>query len=343
MFSGKVHIALVILSLVIVALLLSDAKDESISTEEKQKGVCWVGLPQVTTDTQLVNAKKFGVTWISQTPFGWQRSPSDTLIRFETNSQTQWWGESKLGISTTTVLAREQRIKTLLKPHIWVRNSWPGAIEMNSEGEWTAWFRNYENYIMPYALLADSMGIEIFCIGTELQRTINRPEWRQLIRKIRNAYDGKLTYAANFNEEFEEVPFWNELDYIGVQAYFALASTKEPKLNELEEGWEEPMDRIEKISRKFRKPILFTELGYKNTPDAAIEPWRWPESQEEVSMETQANCYTAFFNKVWPQQWLAGVYFWKWYPHPPKHPTAGDFTPQGKPAEAVLKEWFAKQ
>ena len=60
-------------------------------------------------------------------------------------------------------------------------------------------------------------------------------------------------------------------------------------------------------------------------------------------METQANCYKAFFHKVWPLEWIVGVYFWKWYPHPPKYPTEGDFTPQGKPAEEVLKNWFAKR
>ena len=240
---GKVYIAVIILSLAVLALVLSNANTESTPAWEKQKGVCWVGLPQVVTDSQIVNIKAFGVNWISQTPFGWQRGLSDTVIRSETRSQTPWWGESRVGISTTTALAKGQGIKTLLKPHIWVRNSWPGAIEMNSENEWRAWFRHYENFIMPYALLADSVGIEIFCIGTELHKTVDRPEWKQLIKRIRSVYSGKLTYAANFSGEFEDVPFWNELDYIGVQAYFPLVSTKEPSLKELEDGWEEPIDR----------------------------------------------------------------------------------------------------
>lgn len=343
MLSRKVYIALAILSLTILGLFLSDAKIESIPTVEKQQGVCWVGLPQTITETQIIDVKKIGVSWISQTPFGWQRNPLDTIIHSESKSQTPWWGESKQGIATTASLAREQGIRTLLKPHIWVRNSWPGAIEMNSDTEWKAWFRHYENFIMPYAVLADSTGIEIFCIGTELHKTVNRPEWKALIKKIRSVYRGKLTYAANFSGEFEEVPFWNDLDYIGVQAYFPLTSAKEPSLEALEKGWKEPIARIERIFRKFRKPVLFTELGYKSTPDAAIEPWRWPERQEEVSLKTQANCYNAFFRKVWPLEWIAGVYFWKWYPHPPKHPTEGDFTPQGKPAEEVLRNWFAKR
>lgn len=343
MHFGKFHIGLIIVSLGVLALAWSNAKTESIPAVEKQKGVCWVGLPQAITDSQIVDVKEFGVSWISQTPFGWQRDPSDTIIRTVTKSQTPWWGESNVGISTTTSLARKQGIKTLLKPHIWVRNSWPGAIEMNSDHNWRTWFRYYENFILPYALLADSLGIEILCIGTELHKSVNRPEWIELIKKIRKVYRGEITYAANFSGEFEDVPFWDQLDYIGVQAYFPLSSKTEPTVRQLEEGWEEPVERLENVFKRFRKPVLFTELGYRSTADAAIEPWRWPETKEDVSLQTQANCYEAFFQKVWSREWFAGVYFWKWYPHLPKSPMKGDFTPQGKPAAVVLKNWFAKQ
>ncbi len=308
----------------------------------KHKGVCWVGQREAVTGTEIKVVKDIGVNWISQTPFGWQRNANDTLIRGETSAQTPWWGESKQGLIATTMLARKEGIKTLLKPHLWIRDSWPGEIEMKSEQEWKSWFRNYENFILPYAILADSIGIEILCIGTELHKTVKRPEWVVLIKKIKGLYSGKLTYAANFSGEFEDVPFWNDLDYIGVQAYFPLAATKNPGMKEIVQGWKTPIKQMEKVHQRFNKPILFTELGYKSTPDAAMEPWRWPEQEEEISFETQERCYEAFFQTVWPLDWVAGVYFWKWYPHAPRRPTKGDFTPQGSPAEAVMRSWFKK-
>jgi hypothetical protein len=343
MFSLKVYITPVILVIVALGYFLTRPGESTPPITEKQKGVCWVGLPQVTTEAEIREVKACGINWISQTPFGWQRNTGDTLIRAETLSETPWWGESKNGISTTTILARQQGIQTLLKPHLWVRESWPGEIEMTSESDWQAWFRNYERFILPYAALADSVGIEIFCIGTELQKTVKRPEWIALIRKIRNVYHGKITYASNFSGEFEEVPFWKELDFIGVQAYFPLSTSNQPTLKELQNGWKAPVKRIESIHQKFQKPVLFTELGYRSTPDAAIEPWRWPERQEEVSNETQSKCYEAFFQTVWKLDWIAGFYFWKWYPHTPRRPTDADFTPQGKPAEEVMKNWFVKK
>jgi hypothetical protein len=60
--------------------------------------------------------------------------------------------------------------------------------------------------------------MELFCFGTELGNAIaKRPQyWSQLIVKIRK-YTGKLTYAANW-DDFDKVPFWKELDYIGIDA-----------------------------------------------------------------------------------------------------------------------------
>lgn len=312
---------------------------------EKQKGVCWVGMPDTIAREDVAKLKASGITWISQTPFGWQQAPSDTTLRFEKNTnRTPWWGESFAGIAATTRLAKQEGIQTILKPHLWLRQSWPGEVEMKSDKEWQAWFRAYEEFILGYAALADTTGIEILCIGTELQKTIHRSEWNSLIKKIRSVYKGKLTYAANFNE-FEKVPFWNDLDFIGIQAYFPLTKDENPSIEKLELGWQEPIKRIEAVQKKINKPILFTEVGYKSTTDAAIEPWLWPsrEMVSNVSEQTQANAYHAFFSVMWKKDWMEGVYFWKWYPKTPKRSVDHDFTPQGKEAEKIMTEWFSKK
>ncbi len=96
------------------------------------------------------------------------------------------------------------------------------------------WFSNYEKFILHYAELAEKNHLDILCIGTELQKTIPKEkEWRSLIKKIRYVYHGPLTYAANFYVEFEKITFWDELDYIGIQAYFPLSKSNDPMLSEL--------------------------------------------------------------------------------------------------------------
>ncbi len=320
-----------------------------IDKKEKQQGVCWVGGREKVSEEHLQTLVDHHVTWISQTPFGWQQKKDSSSIRFETKASDGktrgvMWGESDEGITETTRIAKSKGIKTMLKPHLWVRNSWPGEVEMRTEKDWNTWFLHYEKFILHYAALAEQNKIEIFCIGTELSKTIvKEAQWRNLIKKVRQVYNGKLIYAANFHNEFDQVPFWDALDYVGIQAYFPLTTKKNPPVTELMKGWNQHFNAIEKVVERYKKPVVFTEIGYRSTNDAAIEPWVWPQSlpkETEASEATQAVCYEAFFKSVWGKHWMAGVYFWKWYPHGARRMAELDFTPQGKMASTILKENF---
>lgn len=155
-------------------LLLIATSVQSQPAPSKQKGVCWVGGREVVTEKEFHALVANNVNWISQTPFAWQRDAGSSSIRMNTSSDRIWWGESDDGISKTTELATKLGIKTILKPHIWVRDGWPGDVMMKSDTAWQNWFRNYEKFILHYARLAQKNKIEIFCIGTELQQTTKR-------------------------------------------------------------------------------------------------------------------------------------------------------------------------
>ncbi|MGE0588575.1 MAG: hypothetical protein AB7O48_08380 [Cyclobacteriaceae bacterium] len=312
---------------------------------EKQKGVCWVGGRNAIEKSDLNSLTQNSIEWISQTPFGWQSSADSPIIKMNTNSEHAWWGESDQGIGETARMAREMGIKSVLKPHLWVRNGWPGDIEMKYEENWQQWFDNYSKFILHYAHLAQQNQIEILCIGTELKGTIQHDEqWRSIIKSVRKIYTGKLTYGANFHEEYDRIKFWDALDFIGIQAYFPLSKVNKPGVDELSENWIEHVQEIEVVQRKFNKPVIFTEIGYRSTEDAAIEPWKWPQENMNSSVceITQAACYQAFFDTVWKKDWLAGAYFWKWYPQKSSRFHQIDFTPQGKEAERILSKNYSK-
>lgn len=147
---------------------------DNIKILEKQKGVCWVGSPKPLEGWELDSLGIFGVTHISQTPFGWQSHPKLPDIKWEKHSDKMWWGESLEGVEFTTEAARKEGLESILKPHLWVRGEWPGAIEMTSEQGWNDWFGQYSEFILYYAQYAESHQIPILCIGTELEMTSNR-------------------------------------------------------------------------------------------------------------------------------------------------------------------------
>ena len=318
----------------------------------KQRGISLEAARRPVTEATFVPLLEANVTWIVQTPFGWQ--PRYNSPRIGLNPNAGWWGESDAGIAETTQMAHEFGIKTLLKPHIWLNDQsggkWRGQIEMGSEADWQQWFAEYRSFMLHYARLAEENDIEVLCIGAELHHAAvaREADWRELIAAVRQEYGGALTYAANWHREFEEISFWDALDYISIQAYFPLTDQVAPSVQELKRGWRSHVEAIEAVQRAQQKPVLFTEVGYHSTADGAIRPWEWDsadtEGSYEVGLQTQANCYEALFQTFWNRAWFAGAYFWKW--HADDDVAGGrydlDFTPQNKPAEQVMAKWYAR-
>ena len=318
----------------------------------RMRGVSWVGGDSI-MDADLEPLVYDHVNWLVQTPFGWQANAAEPLVRRETRRYRGEWGEGDAGLTHTARLARARGIRTLLKPHLWVRGhqSWPGSITMPDSAAWDAWFASYGEFLLHYAALAEAEHLDGLCIGTELEqatRPAHEPAWRDLIRRVRAVYHGPLTYAANWSGEYEQIPFWDALDYVGVQAYFPLSKAENPPLDTLVANWQPHLRALAAFHKRVRKPIIFTEVGYKTTPDAAMRPWEWPRRQASYApadAALQARCYEALFRACWHQPWLKGLFIWKWYPGlQPDGPARrhADFTPQHKPAEAVLRKWYGQ-
>ena len=148
-------------------------------------------------------------------------------------------------------------------------------IEMRTDDDWQAWFRNYGEYILAHARQAEAAGADLFCVGRELDRTVLRREadWRDLIRRIRGLYRGPLTYSANF-DTYRGLGFWDSLDFIGISAYFNLSDAPNPSPAELAQGWDRALAPLAELSRRFDRPVLLTEVGYPAIAGAARAPWR---------------------------------------------------------------------
>lgn len=338
--------------------LFSTPATPAIDISTKQRGVSWTAGPQPITLENLKTLQQAHVTWIAQNPFGWQQDYNSPELTLKTTGV--YWGETDQGLAQTTQFAHELGIETLLKPQIWLMKThegkWLTDIAMNSEQDWQTWFKNYHHFMLHYAKFAAQHNIPILCIGTELQSTAvqRAQDWRQLIADIRQVYQGQLTYAANWSDAFEQIQFWDDLDLIGIQAYFPLATQNSPTVEQLKASWQPHLDQIAAIKEKYQKPVIFTEIGYRSTEDAAIKPWQWPDASElnpsppatEAGLVTQANCYEAFFQTVWSQDWFAGAYWWKWFPEikPEQQSRVGQgFTPQNKPAEQILRHGYGTE
>lgn len=312
---------------------------------EKINGVSFVASRDIIDETHVNPVVNVNANYAAVMPFGFIKNLEHPEVIH--NTDRQWFGETRAGAKQYIEELRKKNIKIMIKPQIWVwRGEYTGQIMMSSEDAWKELEASYSNFILEYASLAQGVNAEILCIGTELELFIKyRPEyWFALIKKIKTIYKGKLTYAANW-DEFRRTPFWAELDYIGVDAYFPVSDEKTPTVESCLEGWKTHKAIIEKLSKDIGKPILFTEYGYRSVDFSGKKPWVYDRNIGNVNLEAQVNTTKALYETFWKEDWFAGGFIWKWF-H--KHNDVGGlennmFTPQNKPVEAVIKTYYKKR
>ncbi len=235
----------------------------------------------------------------------------------------------------------------MLKPHM-----------RTASGEWAAyidppdratWFRNYGAMIMRYARIGQERGVELISIGAEMtymssatHDSTNTENWRQLIGNVRSVYSGKLTFSAHWGgaphlEEKDQIAFWPQLDFIGIAAYFVL-DTSTDSVASLKARWQRwDSEDIGPLQRRYNRPVLFTEVGYRNVDGHRFRPWDWTYQSWNDEQE-QANLYEALIS-YWDQvSSFQGVYLWEWNDELPSSNTY--YSPKGKLAEKVLVQRF---
>ncbi|MDH3648478.1 MAG: hypothetical protein OEQ53_02290 [Saprospiraceae bacterium] len=316
---------------------------DSGNLEERVKGLTLVAPPKPFPTNPMDHVKQVHANWIAVVPYAYTPGGKPE-VRFNL-SDWQWWGETPAGVLETIRLAQDAGIQVMLKPQVWSHQWWTGDYNFSTNSDWEKWENAYEDYIMYYTHMADSLSIPLFCMGTEFKTSIReRPEfWYQLIDKVRTVYHGSLTYAANW-DNYQNIPFWDRMDLVGINAYFPLEETSTPTVTALAKAWQKPKTDIGNFQRQVNKPILFTEYGYLSVDACAHRTWELEDRLGELSINeaAQANALEALYTAFWNEPYWEGGFLWKWFPnmqghegHPEK-----DYTPQGKLGEKVLIAWF---
>ena len=259
----------------------------------------------------LEQLKSLGVNSIAIHPYA--QIENDGHVRFRTDDNFRH-------IVVPLEWARQRGLSVMLIPHIayWgTKFLWRGEINFQTNEEWERFFADYETWIVQMAKIAQARGVETLCIGLEFtyaQKFDSR--WRQIIAAVRKVYRGKLTYGGNW-DTFQEVTFWDALDYIGVLAYFPLTKTPDPSETEIANAWKRRCAELVAYSKAHgNKKILFVEIGYNQSARAAAEPWAFPTGGKNADL-IQQRCIAVALDLPKHCPTIAGMYWWKWFPELP--------------------------
>lgn len=309
----------------------------------KMNGLTFVAPPEPFPQDPMPAVKNTGATWIAVIPYGFTRMGSPD-VRYNTGGG-HWWGESKVGITETIRQAHVAGLKTMLKPQVYIPGGWTGSLDFPTDTAWAQWEAAYRRYILDFAGVAQSAGADLFCIGTEFRTAIaKRPAfWKELVSAVRQVYKGKLTYSSNW-DDWDKVPFWESLDYIGLSGYFPLVEGATPEVSALRRAWRPIRDKLEAFSKKHEKPILFTEFGYLSVDGCGWRNWELEQGirGRSINEQAQANCIEALMATFQSEPWWAGGFLWKWFPNMRGHEgyPERDYTPQQKIGEKTLTYWY---
>lgn len=301
----------------------------------------------------LDSLRRIGINAIAVTPFAFQPGHlADHVFGYPDDGAQQRRHDPSMtaeDIATEIANAHRRGISVVLKPHIWSNDfwnggEWHGTIDQATPAAHASWWASYRAFSLFWAGVAERAGADRYCIGTELVRMTTRypDEWRGLIRDIRGVYHGRLVYAAHWEHEFDSISFWDALDEIGINAYFPLDVSDSATVGQLVAAWKPHVDRIGRLAARFNKPVVFLEAGYRPSTTAFRQPWAYSGGAEDLGAQSRA--YEALFRACASEPWWHGVYFWKTFTDPAAAASWGeemDFCFQGRPAENVVRTWFA--
>ena len=108
--------------------------------------------------------------------------------------------------------------------------------------------------------------------------------------------------------------------------------------------WENQLDRIEAVVKKFNKPFFFAEAGCMSVKGSNLVPNDWT-IRNDLDLIGQADWFNAMFLACEKRDWVQGWALWSWTDKLyPEHTAAqkGDYELFGKPAEQVVHQYYSK-
>jgi hypothetical protein len=281
---------------------------------------------------------------------------NSTADGISTSSGTGLTTESDASLIAEIKQAKADGLSVFLAPHINIDDgTWSALLKPSNIA---AFFANYQSFILHYAAIAQANGVTTFSIGNELSGVDGAqdlPYWKTLIAAVRTLYHGTITYNSAWNDT-ANVSFWSQVDEIGANAYDPVTDgITDPTLAQLESGWTSvnPLDSsvtggvsavqwYENLAAKYGKTVLFTEIGYQSVNGTNFLNGAIPAAGATyVDYQQQALADQALLTVLHQDQgsWFKGLYLWDWNPQPTQVQT-NDFSPQGKPALAVIDAWY---
>ena len=222
--------------------------------------------------------------------------------------------------------------------------------------QWAAWHASYLNdFILPYARLAQAAGAAGFVVAHELDRPVTNcaAEWATLLAAVRGAFFGAVSVAQGsgiFQAAAPTQAWLRTLSWLGVECYLGSSAAAPPEpwrdaaLADMQAGVAKSLQSFAAYSATSGLKIACTEGGWLAAPWASEAGWGqlfdFADASVhflDVSGPAQALAYTALLSVIEAQPWYVGGWYWLWRADPTAGGTSDPSpTPWAKEASAAI-------
>jgi len=239
--------------------------------------------------------------------------------------------------------AKSIGLSVLLRPFVDPSDGiWRGHIAISSKNK-NAWFASYGRFALRYAEIAQREGADIYIFASEMgYMSVHYPkDWTALANKVRAVFQGPVGYESGWGYDFQYSKWLSAVDLIGVSAYNPLCGKPTNSVSKLVSSWKTRVVKpMQAFSKKFARPVFFSEIGYRPLAKACLEPWN-TEWLGPLDLTAQANLYEAAFQVWWKQSsWFRGMHLWAMGARG-ERATPEDHDPRD-PAIARMSYWFGR-
>jgi hypothetical protein len=188
------------------------------------------------------------------------------------------------------------------------------------------WFWSYHRFLLHYARIAEAHHATCYAVGADLPDVLvqDAAAWSSLIKDVRKAFKGKLTYAARW-ESFDKVPFWGEVDEVSLAALGELWTSSTPGNHEAVLA-----QRLRDFGKSRKRTFLLSSL---RTASAAA-----PGADKRGSL-AQLDTVRSLYQRLQGDHNISGVYVAVSRPFQPAQLAPPDI---GSAAAQVLRHWYTR-
>ena len=140
--------------------------------------------------------------------------------------------------------------------------------------------------------------------------------------------------------------WFDAVDYVGTSAYYPVAREGGASYEDMCKAWEYISGNLEKVYEKWRKPLIFMEIGCRSAKGCAAMPWDFTHKEFPYSEEEQANFFASAIDVMSKKDWFGGMFWWDWssriYDDIETASKDMGFNIHLKKAEEIIKDRYAR-